>query len=238
LVYQEGGVEVRRELSKIGKAVDKTEWLMDPQTVNAYFEPSKNEIVFPAAILQPPFFDELADDAMNYGSIGAVIGHEITHAFDDQGRQYDAVGNLHDWWTEEDGVLFTKEAKRLVEQFNTYSPVEGGFVNGQFTLGENIADLGGLAIAFEAFQRTSEGRSHETIDGFSGAQRFFLSYAQSWKTNIRDEKARLYLKVDPHSPAKFRTNGPLSNMQSFFDAFKVASEDALYRAPENRVVIW
>jgi putative endopeptidase len=230
--------EVRRELAKIGKPVDTTEWLMDPQTVNAYFEPSKNEIVFPAAILQPPFFDELADDAMNYGSIGAVIGHEITHAFDDQGRQYDAKGNLHDWWTKEDGELFSAAAKRLVEQFNTYSPVEGIFVNGQFTLGENIADLGGLAIAFEAFQRTPQGQSTELIDGFTGAQRFFLSYAQSWKTNIREEKARLYVKVDPHSPAKFRTNGPLSNMQSFFDAFEVMPGDALYRPPSERVVIW
>lgn len=230
--------EVRRELVKIGKPVDTTEWLMDPQTVNAYFEPSKNEIVFPAAILQPPFFDELADDAMNYGSIGAVIGHEITHAFDDQGRQYDAKGNLHDWWTKEDGELFSVAAKRLVEQFNTYSPVEGIFVNGQFTLGENIADLGGLAIAFEAFQRTEQGQSTELIDGFTGVQRFFLSYAQSWKTNIREEKARLYVKVDPHSPAKFRTNGPLSNMQSFFDAFEVVPGDALYRPPSERVVIW
>lgn len=230
--------EFNRELAKIGKPVDRTEWLMNPHEVNAYYEPSKNEIVFPAGILQPPFFDDAADDAMNYGGIGAVIGHEITHGFDDQGRQFDEKGNLHDWWTEEDQTRFTERAKKLIEQFDGYSPVEGAFVNGQFTLGENIADLGGLQVALDAFRKTDESRAGELIDDFTPLQRFFLSYAQTWKTNIREEKARLYIKVDPHSPAKFRTNGPLCNMPSFFEAYGVQPGNKMHRAENDRVVIW
>lgn len=230
--------EFDREIAKIGKPVDRTEWLMNPHMVNAYYEPSKNEIVFPAGILQPPFFDDSADDAMNYGGIGAVIGHEITHAFDDQGRQFDSTGNLRDWWTEEDQTRFTERAKKLVDQFNGYSPVEGIFVNGQFTLGENIADLGGLQVALDAFMKTDESRAGELIDDFTPLQRFFLSYAQTWKTNIREEKARLYVMVDPHSPAKFRTNGPLCNMPSFFAAYNVTEGNKMFRADNDRVVIW
>lgn len=234
----------QRELDKIGKAVDKTEWLMYPQMVNAYFEPSKNEIVFPAGILQPPFFDETADDAMNYGGIGSVIGHEITHAFDDQGRQYDATGNLRDWWTADDEKRFKVRAQALVEQFNHYSPLEGAFVNGAFTLGENIADLGGLEVALDAFMAArptglaEQGTPDELIDGFTPVQRFFLSYAQVWKTAMRDEKARLMIMVDTHSPAKFRTIGPLSNMSRFFEAYQVPLAGRMFRPFEERVVIW
>lgn len=230
--------EMQRELNKIGKPVDKTEWLMHPQTVNAYYEPTQNEIVFPAGILQPPFFNDAADDAMNYGGIGAVIGHEITHGFDDQGRQFDATGNLRDWWTKEDEVRFTERAQNLAKQYNEFELLPGVFVNGQFTLGENIADLGGVEIALDAFRLTGQAQVNELIDGFTPFERFFLSYSQTWKTNVREEKARLYIKIDPHSPGIFRVNGPLSNVQAFYDIFKLQEGDGLYRSGEDRVIIW
>ncbi|OGH80795.1 MAG: hypothetical protein A3I29_04905 [Candidatus Magasanikbacteria bacterium RIFCSPLOWO2_02_FULL_44_11] len=230
--------EMRRELDKIGKPVDRTEWLMDPQTVNAYYEPSKNEIVFPAGILQPPFFNDAVDDAMNYGGIGAVIGHEITHGFDDQGRQFDAYGNLRDWWTKEDEIRFKERAKGLVEQYNGFELLPGLLVNGEFTQGENIADLGGVEVAYDAFKLTDESKTKELIDGCTPDERFFLSYAQTWKTNVREEKARLYIKVDPHAPGIFRVNGSVSNVAAFYTIFKVLLHHKLYRPPEKRVKIW
>lgn len=231
-------VETLRRLSKLGTEVDKSEWSMTPPTVNAYFRPTANQITFPAGILQPPFFDFTLDDAVNYGAIGAVIGHEITHGFDDQGRRYDADGNLNDWWTKEDADNFQARAKRLGEQFNQYEVLPGLKVNGDLTMGENIADLGGLSISYEAFQRAQKGKPRKTIDGFSPEQRFFLSWAQSWRTNIRDDALRRQVTTDPHSPGQVRAIAPLRNMQEFFDAFQIKSGEPMWRAPEDRVKIW
>lgn len=226
------------EISKLGKPVDKSEWLMTPNTVNAYYYPTFNEIVFPAAILQFPFFDFNADDAINYGGIGAVIGHEMTHGFDDQGAQYAADGNLFDWWTAEDKQRFQAKAKLLVAQYNNFVVLDSLTVNGELTLGENIADFGGLAIAYQAFKKTEQGQSNEKIDGFTPDQRFFLSWAQIWREVAKDEFAKYLLTVDVHSPAKARANVPLSNFTPFYEAFNIQPGDKMYRPESERVVIW
>jgi len=225
-------------ISKLGRPVDKTEWQMTPPTVNAYYNPAFNEIVFPAGILQYPFFDFAADDAVNYGGIGAVIGHEMTHGFDDQGRQYDADGNLRDWWTDEDARKFKEKADVVVNQFNEYTVLDTVHVNGELTLGENLADLGGLAIAYEAFKKTEQGKSNKTIDGFTPDQRFFLSWAQVWRANTRPEEMAARIVTDPHSPNEWRCNGPLSNMQEFYDAFGVKEGDKMYRPVNKRAKVW
>lgn len=226
-------------LKKIGKPVDRTEWEMTPQTVNAYYHPVMNEIVFPAGILQPPFFDMNADDAVNYGAMGVVIGHEMTHGFDDQGRQYAANGNIQDWWTKEDVEKFNERAKLIIEQFNGYAALDTNHINGALTQGENIADLGGLNVAFQAMKKSWEqnGKQPE-IDGFTPEQRFFLSYAQVWRNNIRNETALLRLKTDVHSPGKYRVLGPLSNLPEFYEAFGVKPGDPMYRSEDVRVSIW
>ena len=225
-------------LSKLGKPVDKTEWHMTPPTVNAYYNPAFNEIVFPAGILAFPFFDMDADDAVNYGGIGAVIGHEITHGFDDQGRKYDADGNLKDWWTEADAKKFDEKAQVVIDQFNGYTVLDTVHVNGQLTLGENLADLGGLAISYQAFKGTKQGQSNSKIDGFTPDQRFFLSWAQVWRMKARPEEAAKRIITDPHSPAEWRCNGPLSNMPEFYQAFNVKEGDKLYRPENERAKIW
>jgi putative endopeptidase len=231
-------VEHERMIAKLGKPVDRTEWFMTPQTINAYYNAGQNEIVFPAAILQPPFFDVGADDAVNYGSIGAIIGHEISHAFDDQGSKYDADGNLKDWWTDTDRDAFHKQTARLVEQYNQYAPLAGKTVNGELTLGENIADLSGMSIAYKAYQLSLDGYRAPEIDGWTGDQRFFLGWAQSWQRKYRDAEMINRLLTDPHSPSMFRANGPCTNFDPFYPAFDVKPGDQLYRAPEERITIW
>jgi putative endopeptidase len=226
------------QLNKLGKPVDKMEWYMTPQTVNAYYNPSFNEIVFPAGILQYPFFTLDADDAVIYGAIGAVIGHEITHGFDDKGSQYAADGNLKNWWTEEDRKKFDARTKVLENQFNNYTLLDNKTVNGALTLGENIADLGGVTIGYEAFKKTKQAQKGELIDGFTPEQRFFLSWAQVWRLNIVDEEAAKRLVTDPHSPGIFRCNGPLSNFEPFYVAFDVNDAHKMYRTKNERVVIW
>lgn len=228
--------EFKRRIARLGKPVDPTEWLMSPPTVNAYYNPPTNEIAFPAGILQWPFFSMDADDAFNYGSMGAVIGHELTHGFDDEGRKYDAAGNLKDWWTETDKEKFLAKAKVLGEQFGAYKVLDLN-VNANLTMGENIADLGGLMIAYDAYQKATAGREI-AIDGWTGDQRFFLAWAQIWRQNIRDEAARLRIKTDPHAPGRYRVNGPLSNMEAFAKAFGCKPGDPMVRSDSVRVVIW
>jgi len=232
--------EVNRQIARIGKPVDRTEWGMTPPTVNAYFNPTMNEIVFPAGILQPPFFDVTADDAVNYGGIGAVIGHEITHGYDDEGRHFDADGNLSEWWTEKDTKEFDSRANKVVEEYNTFEALPGLHVNGKLTLGENIADLGGVSIGYDAMQKAlkKDPSKRKNIDGLTPEQRFFLSFAQLWRTNIRDAEQRRLITVDPHSPGRFRSVGPLMNFQEFYDAFGIKAGDHQYRAPEVRAKIW
>jgi putative endopeptidase len=230
--------EYKYMISKLGKPVDRTEWGMTPPTVNAYYNPAFNEIVFPAGILQYPFFSDKADDAVNYGGIGSVIGHEMTHGFDDQGRQYDAEGNLKDWWTEADAKQFTSKADVVVNQFNNYTVLDTIHVNGELTLGENLADLGGLAIAYDAFQKTAQAKKGEKIDGFTPEQRFFLSWAQVWRANIRPEEAASRIVTDPHSPGEYRTNGPLSNMPEWYQAFNVKPGAKMYRPENERAKVW
>jgi len=225
-------------VAKIGKPVDKTLWEMTPQTVNAYYDPSLNEIVFPAGILQPPFFDMNADDAVNYGETGATIGHEMTHGFDDQGRQYDADGNLKNWWTADDEKKFKERTQRIIKQFNDYVVLDSLHVNGELTLGENIADLGGLIIAYDAFKMTKEGKSNKKIDGFTPDQRFFIAYAQSWAGHERSEALKKQILTNPHSPDKLRTIAPLSNMPEFYKAFDIKPGDPMYRTDSLRVKIW
>lgn len=225
-------------INKLGKPVDKTEWGMTPPTVNAYYNPAFNEIVFPAGILQYPFFDMDADDAVNYGGIGGVIGHEMTHGFDDQGRQYDADGNLHDWWTPEDAKKFTEKTNVVINQFNGYTVLDSVHVNGQLTLGENLADLGGIAISYEAFKKTKQGQSNEKIDGFTPDQRFFLSWAQVWRANTTPEELASRIKTDPHSPNEWRCNSPLSNMEEFYKAFNIQPGDKMYRPENERAKVW
>ena len=224
--------------SRIGKPVDKDEWLMTPQTVNAYYNPSTNEICFPAAILQPPFFNMEADDAANYGAIGVVIGHEMTHGFDDQGRQFDKDGNLTDWWAPGDADRFKERAQVMVDFFNKIEVLPGLQDNGELTLGENLADHGGLNVAYLAFQNATKDAPLGVVDGFTPEQRFFLAYATLWAGNIRDEQIRVYTKSDPHSLGKWRVNGALPHIQAWYDAFHITPSDPLYVAPENRVNVW
>ena len=230
--------EHNRNLDKLDRPVDKKEWFMNPQSVNAYYNPAWNEIVFPAAILQPPFFNVEADDAVNYGGIGAVIGHEIGHGFDDQGRKFDGDGNLQDWWTEEDNVRFEQRKNMLAAQYNGYEVIDGLTINGEFTSGENIGDLGGLGIAYKAYHLSLDGEEAPVIDGFTGDQRFFLGWAQVWRGKARDEEAKRLLTIDPHSPAKFRANGAPVNVTEFYQAFDVQEGDGMYLPPEERVKIW
>ncbi len=225
-------------LNKLGKPVDRGEWGMYPQTVNAYYNPSMNEVVFPAAILQPPFFNMEADEAVNYGGIGAVIGHELTHGFDDQGSKSDGDGNLRNWWTKEDRRRFEGLTQKLVKQYSSYVPIDTLHLNGKLTLGENIADLGGVTIAYEAYHRSLNGKPAPVIDGLSGDQRFFMGWAQVWKRKYRDSELRRRIFTDPHSPSEFRANGVLMNFSPFYKAFDVKPGDKMYKAPEERIVIW
>lgn len=230
--------EHQRDVAKLGKPVDRGEWFMTPQTVNAYYNASMNEIVFPAAILQPPFFDARADDAVNYGAIGSVIGHEISHAFDDQGSKYDPDGNLRDWWTPADAKAFAAKTQALTAQYSGYSPLPGAHVNGQLTLGENIADLSGLTVAQRAYQASLQRKPAPVIDTFTGDQRFFLGFAQIWREKVRDESLRTSLLTDPHSPGEFRCDGVVVNVDAFYTTFGVKPGDKLFTPPEQRVHIW
>lgn len=231
--------ELRKSLSEIGEPVDKTEWGMSPQTVNAYFNPMNNEIVFPAAILQPPFYDYKADEAVNYGGIGSVIGHEISHAFDDSGSRFDADGNLKNWWTEDDLANFTERGKALADLYSSIEVLDGVFINGDFTLGENIGDLGGVLGGYDGLQLHLEKHGRpEDIDGFTAEQRFFISWATVWRTKIREEALKTQVKTDPHSPGMQRAVVPLQNIDAFYEAFDIQEGDALYIAPEERVRIW
>ena len=229
--------ENERDMAKIGKPVDKDEWFMTPQTVNAYYSPEMNEIVFPAAILQPPFFNMDADDAINYGGIGVVIGHEMTHGFDDQGCKYDEKGNLNNWWTEEDSKKFNERTAQLAKLFDEFQ-VRGYQINGQLTLGENIADLGGLNVAWDAYQMTDEAKANQSIDGFTPAQRFFISYGTIWRNNSRDKYLERQVVTDVHSPAEARVNRTLGSMPHFYEAFDIPAESKMYIAPEERANIW
>lgn len=236
------------QLDRIGQPVDKHEWLMSPQTVNAYYMPPANEIVFPAAILQPPYFDPDADDATNYGGIGAVIGHEIGHGFDDQGSKYDGTGALNNWWTDKDREEFSKRTSALVDQYNQYTPTgldpENFKVNGELTLGENIGDLGGLSIALRAYEIALSQQGVDSladapiVDGFTGIQRLFIAWAQGWRTKSRPQNAQMMLSVDPHSPDEFRVNGVVRNIDEFYEAFGVTEDNQLYLSPEERIKIW
>ncbi len=230
--------EYNRQLNKLGKPVDRTEWGMTPQTVNAYYNPSLNEIVFPAAILQPPFFDMQADDAVNYGAIGAVIGHEIGHGFDDQGSTFDGNGTLRNWWTEKDQAAFKQRTAALVSQYSSFKAFPDLNVNGAFTLGENIGDLGGLTIAVKAYKMSLNGKPAPKMDGFTGEQRLFIGFAQAFQEKQRPEALRSQIASDPHSPAHFRVNGTVRNVPEFYEAFNVKPGDSLYIAPEQRVKIW
>lgn len=237
-VLRSNKVDYDRMINKLGQPIDREEWGMTPQTVNAYYNPGKNEIVFPAAILQPPFFDPTADDAVNYGGIGAVIGHEISHGFDDQGSKYDGDGNLKNWWSDKDRYEFKQLTQRLVDQYSEYSPLEGKNVNGELTLGENIADLSGLSIAYKAYKLSLNGETPAVIDDWTGDQRFFLGWSQVWRRKYRDAEMIRRLKTDSHSPSWYRANGPVVNIDVLHEAFGVKEGDALYKAPEKRIRIW
>ncbi len=232
--------EFDRNIAKLGKPVDRAEWFMTPQTVNAYYNPGMNEIVFPAAILQPPFFDPEADDAVNYGGIGAVIGHEIGHGFDDQGAKFDGEGNMNDWWTDADRKEFEARSKKLIEQYDAFEPAQlkGQRVNGALTIGENIGDLGGLTIAYKAYRIALGDAPAPTIDNLTGPQRFFVGWAQVWRAKFRDAELTRRLATDPHSPTEFRCNGVVRNVPEFYEAFGVKEGDKLWIAPERRVKIW
>jgi putative endopeptidase len=237
-VFRANEFEYQRNLAKLGKPVDHNEWRMRPQTVNAYYNATRNEIVFPAAILQPPFFDADADDAVNYGGIGAVIGHEISHGFDDSGSQFDADGNLHDWFTKADHDKFTEKTKALIAQYNAYEPVPDYHVNGALTLGENIGDNSGLAIAYKAYQISLAGGAAPIIDGFTGDQRLYLGWVQVWRGKAREAEAIQRVKADPHSPQAVRGTAPLRNQSGFYSAFGVKAGDKMYLPPDQRVNIW
>ncbi len=230
--------EWSRLVKREGKPVDRSEWGMTPQTVNAYYNPSQNEIVFPAAILQPPFFNPKADAAVNYGAIGSVIGHEISHGFDDQGSQFDGDGKLVNWWTEADRASFDSTTQQLIQQFDAYEPLPGVHVQGALTLGENIADLSGLQIAFKAYVKSLNGNTAPEIDGFTGEQRFFLGFAQVWREKVREESTMRRLTADPHSPDMFRANGTVVNADAFHKAFNTQPGDKMYKAPEARIRLW
>ena len=225
-------------IGKLGKPIDRTEWYMPPQTVNAYYNPLMNEIVFPAAILQPPFFNLEADDAINYGGIGAVIGHEISHGFDDSGSKFDGQGNLRNWWTANDESEFEKRSQQLVSQYDAYQPIPGMNLSGKFTLGENIGDLGGLSVAYTAYKLSLDGKPSPVIDDYTGEQRFFIGWAQVWRRKYREAEMRKRIKTDPHSPSQYRCNGIVSNLDGFYDAFEVKPGSAMFIAPEKRVRIW
>jgi putative endopeptidase len=231
--------EFRRSLAKAGKPVDHTEWSMTPITNNAYYEPTRNELFFPAGILQPPFFDPEADDAVNYGDIGATIGHEMTHGFDDGGRKYDAQGNLKNWWTVEDEKAFNALAALMVKQFDAFEPIPGMPINGKLTLGENLADLGGLKIAYGAFKLSGMGKPPASLlEGFTPEQRFFLGYAETWRFKLRDEALRARLMTDVHAPPRYRVLGPLANLSEFSDAFGCKAGDAMVRPTKERPSVW
>ena len=224
--------------AKFGKPVDRLEWGMTPPTVNAYYNPGMNEIVFPAGILQPPFYDPNADDAVNYGGIGAVIGHEITHGFDDQGRLYDAQGNLKTWWTPQDSVQFGQRTGIIERQYSSYSPLDSVFVNGKLTMGENIADIGGLNIAYDAFKMTPQFKNNESYDGLTPTQRFFTSFAQIWRVNARPEYLRQQVMTDPHSPALYRVNGPLSLMPAFQETYGCKAGSKMTCVADKCAKVW
>ncbi len=230
--------EYQRNLNKLGKPIDRGEWGMTPQTLDAYYNPELNEIVFPAAILQPPYFDPGADDAVNYGSIGAVIGHEISHGFDDQGAQYDGDGNLRDWWTKEDHEKFAAKTKALVAEYSAFEPVAGYHINGELTLGENIADNSGLTVAYKAYQISLGGKPEPVIDSLNGDQRFYMGFGQVWRAKARDNAVIAQIKTDPHSMPMYRVMGVVVNQEGFYKAFDVKDGDKMYIAPDKRVMIW
>jgi putative endopeptidase len=230
--------ENTRDVAKIGKPADRTEWFTVPQRISGSYSPSRNVLTYPAAKFQPPFFDPEADDAVNYGALGSTIGHEISHGFDDQGRQYDATGNRRDWWTAEDAARFTARAERMVAQYNGYAVVDTVHINGKLTLGENIADLGGVTLSYYALQRSLRGKPRTTIDGLTPEQRFFISWAQNWRENIREPALRTQVRTDPHSPSRFRVIGPLSNLPEFARAFNCKPGDVMVRADSVRVELW
>ena len=238
-VIEASRFETNRQLSKVGKPLDRGEWLMSPPTVNAYYNPSMNEMVFPAGILQPPFFNKAAPETVNYGAIGMVVGHELTHGFDDEGRKYDALGNLTDWWTPQVAQEFDRRAGCVAKQYGGYESLPGVKLNGDLTLGENIADLGGLTLAFAAMQAARQGKeAPPAVAGFAPEQQFFVGYAQSWCSKYRDEELRLRAVTDPHSPARFRVNGPLANMPEFAAAFRCAEGSAMVRPAASRCAVW
>jgi putative endopeptidase len=228
----------KRAINKIGKPVDRSEWFMTPPTINAYYEPTANNINFPAGILQPPFYFAHGDDAVNYGAIGMVIGHEITHGFDDQGRQYDADGNMKEWWTRDDAKRFKQRAGKIIDQYNGYIAIDSLHLNGKLTEGENIADNGGIAIAYAAFKKTAQGKRNEKINGLTPDQRFFIAAAQLWKVKVRPERLRTLTLTNEHSAPMWRVNGPASNTTAFYQAFNVAPTDSMYRPDSLRVKIW
>jgi len=227
--------EVHRQLNKIGKSVDRTEWGMTPPTVNAYYNPLENNINFPAGILQPPFFDNRKDAAVNYGAMGSIVGHELTHGFDDQGRKFDAQGNLMDWWTADDAKEFEKRAECFIKEYSSFTPVDDVHLNGELTLGENTADNGGVRLAFMALMKSLDGQPQSKIDGFTPQQRFFLAWGQAWCQNIRPEMSRMLVQIDPHSPSHNRVNGVVENMPEFQQAFACRVGQPMVRQPACRV---
>ena len=237
-IQSSNNLEYNRMINKLGKPVDRNEWGMTPHTVNAYYNPTMNEIVFPAAILQKPFFNVKADDAINYGGIGAVIGHEISHAFDDQGSQFDGDGNLKNWWTDEDRASFNALKGMLIEQYSNYEPLPGKKVNGELTQGENIADLSGLEISFKAYKLSLDGKDAPVIAEWTGDQRFFLGWSQIWRRKYREAEMVKRLLTDPHSPSRYRANGPVTNIDAFYQAFELKPGDRLYKEPKDRIKIW
>jgi putative endopeptidase len=226
------------QIAKLGKPINRSEWYMPPQTVNAYYNPTMNEIVFPAAILQPPFFNLEADDAVNYGAIGAVIGHEISHGFDDSGAQYDGKGNLRDWWTEKDKSEFQRRSEGLVKQYDAYAPLPNSNVNGKLTLGENIGDLGGISVAYTAYKMSLGGKESPVLDGLTGEQRFFIGWAQVWRRKYRDQEMLKRLMTDPHSPSQYRCNGIVANIDDFYDVFGVKEDSKMFIPTDKRIRIW
>jgi predicted metalloendopeptidase len=230
--------ETRRQLAKVGQPTDPNEWGMTPPTVNAYYHPLRNEIVFPAGIMQPPFFDGEIDDAVNYGAMGAIIGHEMGHGFDDQGSQFSADGRFQNWWTDQDRAEFERRAQVIVDQYAAFEPLPGLLVNGQLTLGENIGDINGLMVAYDAFERALADHPTGEIDGFTPQQRFFLSFAQAWRGNQRDEALRVQVQTDPHSPRQFRANGPPMHMPEFAEAFGCQAGDPMVLSDSLRAKIW
>jgi len=237
-VYRSNIVEHQRNINHLGQPIDREEWGMTPQTVNAYYSPTKNEIVFPAAILQAPFFSMDAPDALNYGGIGAVIGHEISHAFDDQGSRYDGDGNLNNWWSEKDQEAFSKLTQQLINQYAAYEPLDGKNVNGKLTLGENIADLSGLTIAYKAFNIANADKPEVLVAGWNGDQLFFVGWSRVWQRKYRDKEMVKRLLTDPHSPSKYRANGPVTNIGAFYKAFDVKPGDGLFKPEVDRITIW